>query len=115
MNAILKTSCDAAMLEMANIHPPMRRSECERLIRAALSALATPQAPAPQVPEIDRDEVRRVLDIINDFTDDTEIVVLHPEYGDVTLLDLAVSDFRALLERSAPRGPLAEGGNDEDA
>lgn len=26
---------DAAMLEMSNIHPPLRRSECERLIRAA--------------------------------------------------------------------------------
>jgi hypothetical protein len=27
---------DAAMVEMSNIHPPLRRSECERLIRAAL-------------------------------------------------------------------------------
>lgn len=27
---------DAAMVEMANIHPPLKRSECERLIRAAL-------------------------------------------------------------------------------
>lgn len=30
---------DAAMIEMENIHPPMRRSECERLIRAAIDAL----------------------------------------------------------------------------
>jgi hypothetical protein len=29
---------DAAMVEMANIHPPLKRSECQRLIRAALSA-----------------------------------------------------------------------------
>lgn len=29
---------DRAMVEMRNIHPPMRRSDCERLIRAALSA-----------------------------------------------------------------------------
>jgi hypothetical protein len=28
---------DAAMIEMRNITPPLRRSECERLIRAALS------------------------------------------------------------------------------
>jgi hypothetical protein len=27
---------DAAMVEMSNIHPPLRRSECERLIQAAL-------------------------------------------------------------------------------
>lgn len=35
---------DAAMLEMKNIHPPLKRSECERLIRAAFS---TPQPAAP--------------------------------------------------------------------
>ncbi|TLX65101.1 3'-5' exoribonuclease [Stutzerimonas nosocomialis] len=29
---------DAAMIEMRNIAPPLRRSECERLIRAALAA-----------------------------------------------------------------------------
>ncbi|KQO23464.1 hypothetical protein [Acidovorax sp. Leaf78] len=29
---------DAAMVEMANIHPPLKRSECARLIRAALAA-----------------------------------------------------------------------------
>jgi hypothetical protein len=28
---------DAAMVEMRNISPPLRRSECERLIRAAIS------------------------------------------------------------------------------
>lgn len=28
---------DRAMVEMRNIHPPMRRSDCERLIRAAMS------------------------------------------------------------------------------
>lgn len=33
---------DAAMAEMSNIHPPIRRSECERLIRAALGALEKP-------------------------------------------------------------------------
>lgn len=32
---------DRAMVEMRNIHPPMRRSDCERLIRAALSAQGT--------------------------------------------------------------------------
>jgi len=30
---------DAAMIEMQSMHPPMRRSECERLIRAAIGAL----------------------------------------------------------------------------
>lgn len=32
---------DAAMLEMRNIAPPLRRSECERLIRAALATSPT--------------------------------------------------------------------------
>ena len=37
---------DAAMVEMKNITPPLRRSECERLIRAALYAQqAVPQEP----------------------------------------------------------------------
>lgn len=29
---------DAAMVEMANIHPPLRRSECQRLILAAIAS-----------------------------------------------------------------------------
>jgi hypothetical protein len=42
---------DAAMAEMSNIHPPLRRSECERLIRAALGVkscgeVATPCRPS---------------------------------------------------------------------
>ena len=42
----ITAAVDAAMIEMANISPPMRRSECERLIRAALYAtpVAKPQA-----------------------------------------------------------------------
>lgn len=35
----LTAAVDAAMVEMRNISPPLRRSECERLIRAALPAL----------------------------------------------------------------------------
>lgn len=42
--ADMTAAVDAAKVEMRNIHPPMRRSECERLIRAALAAV--PQAPA---------------------------------------------------------------------
>jgi hypothetical protein len=38
---------DAAMVEMANITPPLRRSECERLIRAALTAKPEAAAGAP--------------------------------------------------------------------
>lgn len=38
---------DAAMVEMANIVPPLRRNECLRLIRAALSV---DPAPAPRQP-----------------------------------------------------------------
>ncbi len=38
---------DAAMVEMANITPPLRRSECKRLIRAALSAAPASQAQKP--------------------------------------------------------------------
>jgi hypothetical protein len=37
---------DAAMVEMKNITPPIRRSECERLIYAALAAAPTPAAQA---------------------------------------------------------------------
>lgn len=35
---------DAAMVEMQNIHPPLKRSECQRLINAALAAPAQPVA-----------------------------------------------------------------------
>lgn len=33
----MTAAVDAAMVEMAGIHPPLRRSDCERLIRAALN------------------------------------------------------------------------------
>lgn len=33
---------DAAMLEMSNIHPPLKRSECERLLRAAMASRLGP-------------------------------------------------------------------------
>lgn len=32
----ITAAVDAAMVEMRNMYPPMRRSECERLIKAAL-------------------------------------------------------------------------------
>lgn len=38
---------DAAMIEMANISPPMRRNECERLIRAALNGAPVRQVSVP--------------------------------------------------------------------
>jgi hypothetical protein len=41
--AHLILAVDAAMVEMQNISPPLRRSECERLIRAALSIKAAPE------------------------------------------------------------------------
>lgn len=48
----LTAMVDAAMVEMSNIHPPLRRSECERLIRAALGVGGTsadqPASPADQ-------------------------------------------------------------------
>lgn len=37
------TMIDAAMAEMRNVHPPLTRSDCRRLIRAALAA-AAPEA-----------------------------------------------------------------------
>ena len=40
----ITTAVDAAMVEMKNMHPPMRRSECERLIKAALHT-APPSKP----------------------------------------------------------------------
>lgn len=49
-NRWLTAAVDAAMVEMKNISPPMRRSECERLIRAALTAAPNPPA-RPAVPE----------------------------------------------------------------
>lgn len=39
----LTAAVDAAMVEMQNISPPLRRGECERLIRAALSVLCVQQ------------------------------------------------------------------------
>ncbi|MEZ2410590.1 hypothetical protein AB6806_27715 [Bosea sp. RCC_152_1] len=37
MGGVTTAMIDAAMVEMKNLHPPMRRSECERLLRAALA------------------------------------------------------------------------------
>lgn len=37
---------DAAMAEMSNIHPPLRRSECARLIRAAHGVAGSTYDPA---------------------------------------------------------------------
>lgn len=39
----LSAAVDAAMVEMRNISPPLRRSECERLLRAALPVLRMKQ------------------------------------------------------------------------
>ncbi len=39
---LLTAAVDAAMVEMRNIDPPLRRSECERLITAALSGYPKP-------------------------------------------------------------------------
>ena len=41
---------DAAMVEMKNIVPPLRRSECLRLIRAAINATAHPPQPQATTP-----------------------------------------------------------------
>ncbi|WP_199085451.1 hypothetical protein [Bosea sp. ASV33] len=37
MGGVTTAMIDAAMVEMKNLHPPMRRSECERFLRAALA------------------------------------------------------------------------------
>ena len=44
----LMAMVDAAMVEMSNIHPPLKRSECERLILAALDAYEG-VAPVPDI------------------------------------------------------------------
>ena len=44
---------DAAMVEMKNIVPPLRRSECLRLIRAAINATAHPPQPQATTPKSD--------------------------------------------------------------
>lgn len=49
MTPNLIAAVDAAMVEMQNIHPPLKRSECERLIHAALSAKAAPAEPTEAV------------------------------------------------------------------
>lgn len=43
----ITAAVDAAMIEMANISPPMRRNECERLIRAALNGAPVRQVSVP--------------------------------------------------------------------
>lgn len=45
----ITAAVDAAMIEMANISPPVRRNECERLIRAALNAVPVRQVSVPDV------------------------------------------------------------------
>lgn len=45
---------DAAMVEMSNIHPPLRRSECERLIRAAIGVAPSHEAQQFMVSSIQR-------------------------------------------------------------
>lgn len=44
---VLVSAVDAAMVEMQNISPPLRRSECERLIRAALTTSIAQQGERP--------------------------------------------------------------------
>lgn len=44
----LVAAVDAAMVEMKNISPPLRRSECERLIRAAAECMPAPQQATPE-------------------------------------------------------------------
>ena len=44
----LVAAVDAAMVEMKNISPPLRRSECERLIRAAAECMPAPQQSTPE-------------------------------------------------------------------
>lgn len=73
---------DAAMVEMANIYPPLRRSECEQLIRAALSAGAPAAGRVPSDEEILELAERHVRDCRP-----------RPTYGEVDQLAFA----RALL------------------
>jgi len=49
--ASLADMVDAAMVEMANIHPPLRRRECERLIRAATASSYKVAQPAESLTE----------------------------------------------------------------
>jgi hypothetical protein len=55
---------DAAMVEAANLHPPMRRSECERLIRAALSAPFAAQQPTADIGERLKQAMRTACDLL---------------------------------------------------
>lgn len=48
-NDEMTRAVDAAMVAMAGITPPLRRSECEQLIRAALGAMA-PSGKAESLP-----------------------------------------------------------------
>jgi hypothetical protein len=48
LNDTMTARVDAAMTAMRNIVPPLRRSECEQLIRAALAAAPASLTPAPQ-------------------------------------------------------------------
>jgi len=50
----LTQAVDAAMVEMKNIHPPLRRSECQRLIQAALNAAPAAPAPNPDTKDAER-------------------------------------------------------------
>lgn len=66
----LTAAVDAAMVEMANIAPPLRRSDCQRLIRAAL---AVPAQPVASGEPMTTDEAREYLVTFMEqhFTDKT--------------------------------------------
>ena len=53
---------DAAMVEMKNIVPPLRRSECLRLIRAAINATARPPQPHAE-PEQSGERAELIADL----------------------------------------------------
>ena len=102
MTPNLIAAVDAAMVEMQNIHPPLKRSECERLIRAALSAPAEP---------VSRETVQVVgvrisTDGFGSYIADSAMGIGGPAPGEVRESLMTVNQHNRMM--AAPPSPDAE-------
>jgi hypothetical protein len=89
---------DAAMEEMRNITPPLRRSECERLIRAALGGAGSG---GMHVQRFDCSDGTHHFSVVEDDTDELSTCVMHDT------LEGAMQELEELASASAlPKGRM---------
>ena len=105
MTPNLIAAVDAAMLEMQNIHPPLKRSECERLIRAALFAPAEPVSREA----VEVVGVRISTDGFGSYIADSAMGIGGPAPGEVRESLMTVNQHnRIVAALTAPPSPDAE-------